>query len=51
MGWAIPRRLRPYTRVVCGVGLVSPPPCQGLGFILKSVATLLNRVFELCITD
>jgi hypothetical protein len=26
-------------------------PRQGLGFILKSVATLLNRVFELCITD
>jgi len=25
MGWAIPRRLCPYTRVVCGVGLVSSP--------------------------
>jgi len=24
-GWAILRRLCPYTRVVCGVGLVSPP--------------------------
>jgi hypothetical protein len=29
-GWAILRRLRPYTRVVCGVGLVSPPTLPGL---------------------